>query len=147
MHPDDEQATAATGEKEVDPDPGELVSIWYAMKKQYEETLAALRAAAGQLNAIGLELHDQHGIIVPRVADGPGQPSAARSPAADAAVEASPGDPAWSPPSQGPISIDAPTTSVRFVEELRSNAQSGEGEKDFAAHIGKMFRGFENFGR
>lgn len=140
-----------TAHEEEEADPGELVSVWYAMKKQYETTLTALREAAGSLNSIGEELRTKHGIQVPRVDDGRTpdlyagtETTSAAAPANEAGDRLVP-DPGWAPPSQGPITIDAPETGVHFVEELRRDAAIGDNEKGFAEQIGQMMSRFSGF--
>lgn len=154
MHPDDAEAEAVVAafeeldSLEEEDDPGELVSTWYAMKKQFETTLAALREAEGGLNAIGDKLRTKHGIQVPVVSThGVVAAAPAAPPPAPVGTEAepTPQDSNWSPPSQSPISIKAPQTGVHFVEELRRDASLGDSEKGFADHISKMFQTFSNF--
>lgn len=155
MHPDDAEvetvATAPVDEgraQEEEDNPGELVSVWHTMKKQYEQTLSALREAAGSLNSIGEELLSKHGIRVPLVEDGrtpnlyAGAVSASLQPHE---AEATPADADWSPPSQQPITIEVSQTSAKFVDELRNNATVGDSEKGFADQISKIFSSFSNF--
>lgn len=156
MHPDDAEVEAVVAAfeeadaQEEEDDPGELVSAWYAMKKAFESTLAALRGAEGELNAIGDKLRTKHGIQVPVVSTyGVSTPASqehhAPPPATGAEAEPTPQDVSWSPPSQSPIRIEQPQTGARFVEELRRDASLGDSEKGFADHISKMFQTFSNF--
>lgn len=136
---------------EEEDNPGELVSIWYAMKKQYEQTMQSLMGAAAQLNEIGDVLRSKHGIEVPRVAQTvPSLPSpvATLTTYDQVSVETAPQNDAtsWSPPYQQPIAIATPQTSVKFIEALRSDSALGENEKGFADHIGKMLSSFQGFG-
>lgn len=159
MHPDDAEVEAVVAafeevdarEEEEEDDPGELVSAWYTMKKAFETTLASLREAEANLNAIGDRLRTKHGIQVPTVTTGgaPEQPAQViqAAPPAPSAEEAAPTpqDSSWSPPSQSPITIEAPQTGARFVEELRRDASLGDSEKGFADHVAKMFQSFSDF--
>lgn len=156
MHADDvgvtqiieeDQPTPIEPTSEEEDNPGELVSVWYAMKKQYEHTLQALLEAATKLNEIGDTLRSAHGIEVPRVSHGA---QAASTPQAilEPEIETQPQpDSGWTPPYQQPVVIEPAQTSVRFIEELRNDASLGENEKGFADHIGKIFSNLQGFGR
>lgn len=156
MRADDAEETAIVAafdqadEVEEEDDPGELVSTWYAMKKAFESTLAALRGAEGELNAIGDRLRTKHGIQVPVVTTyGTGAPVVQSHhvppPADPAEALPTPADSSWSPPSQAPVSFDQPKTGAHFVEELRRDASAGESEKGFADQIGRMLASFGDF--
>jgi|ERR1035437_2568356 hypothetical protein len=135
-------------EPELEMDPGEMVSLWYQLKKAYDDGVKAIKSSEEQLNAVAVSLRDKFSISVPQVSFSiptsnasrvkPFTPVVGIAPIPEDSIGddiATPTDFVWSPPEPRAITGSVPYVDP-MVARLRRDAATADGdERGFAAQI------------